>query len=38
LISRLVALETVEADIIAGRVMDASTVAAFGLLRLKGMI
>ncbi len=38
LISRLVPLETVQADMIAGRIMDASTVAAFGLLRLKGMI
>ena len=38
LISRFVPVEQVQADICAGRIMDASTVASFGLLRLKGLI
>jgi 8-oxo-dGTP pyrophosphatase MutT (NUDIX family) len=38
LIARLVPLAQVEADIGAGVIMDASTVAAFGLLRLKKLL
>ena len=38
LIARLVPLAQVEADLRAGVITDATTVAAFGLLRLKGLI
>ena len=38
LISRFVPLAQVQADICAGRIIDASTVASFGLLQLKGLI
>ncbi len=38
LVSRFVPIAELEARIVSGAIMDASTVAAFGLLRLKGLL